>query len=69
MAKRFNARYVIFETNGTRSHKEIDFDYPENKDRSTLYYEEKQSGRVSRIIANLTGYDPKQIELKELFPL
>lgn len=66
MAKRFNARYTVHLANGNRQNADIDFDFPEDIGRSSLYMEEKQHGRVSNIIANLTGYSASSIELREL---
>ncbi len=66
MAKRFNARYTVHLANGNRQNTDIDFDFPEDIGRATLYMEEKQHRRVSNIIANLTGYSASSIELREL---
>lgn len=66
MAKRFNARYTVHLANGNRQNTDIDFDFPEDIGRSTLYMEEKQHRRVSNIIANLTGFSASSIELREL---
>lgn len=66
MAKKFNARYMVSLGNGTKAFKDIDFDFPEDIGRASLYSEEKLNRRVSNIIANLTGYSSSAIELREL---
>ncbi len=69
MATKFNARYWVKESNGNRSLQNVEINWPENKDRSTLYYEEKQNGRVTRIISSATGWPSNSITLDELKPL
>ena len=66
MIRKYNARYILLEANGSRSYKDIDITYPEDKSRDTVYREEKESKRVSNIIASLTGYPSNRIELREL---
>ena len=66
MIRKYNARYILLEANGSRSYKDIDITYPEDKSRDTVYREEKESRRVSNIIASLTGYPSNRIELREL---
>jgi hypothetical protein len=66
MAKRFNARYTVHLANGNKQMADIDFNFPQDIGRATLYMEEKQNRRVSNIIANLTGYSASTIELREL---
>ncbi len=69
MATKFNARYWVKESNGNRSLQNVEINWPENKDRSTLYYEEKQNGRVTRMISSATGWSSNSITLDELKPL
>ena len=69
MATKFNARYWVKESNGNRSLQNVEINWPENKDRSTLYYEEKQNGRVTRMISSATGWSSNYITLDELKPL
>jgi len=69
MATKFNARYWVKESNGNRSLQNVEINWPENKDRSTLYYEEKQNGRVTRMISSATGWPSNSITLDELKPL
>lgn len=66
MARKYNARYILLESNGNRSYKEIDITYPDDKSRDAVYREERESKRVSNIIANMTGYSSNRIELREL---
>ncbi len=66
MVRKYNARYILLESNGNRSYKDIDITYPEDKSRDAVYREERESRRVSNIIANMTGYPSNRIELREL---
>jgi hypothetical protein len=69
MATSFNARYWVKESNGNRSLQSVEIRWPEDKDRSTLYYEEKVNGRITRMISSATGWPSTSITLDELKPL
>jgi hypothetical protein len=69
MATSFNARYWVKESNGNRSLQNVEIRCSEDKDRSTLYYEEKLNGRITRMISSATGWPTTSITLDELKPL
>jgi|JI10StandDraft_1071094.scaffolds.fasta_scaffold536317_1 type II secretory pathway pseudopilin PulG len=70
MGRIFKARYWVKLPNGnTKQGNEIEFTFPEDIDRASLYVEEKRGGRVSNIISSLTGHSASSIEVKELFDL
>lgn len=70
MGRIFKARYWVHLPDGNTMHgNEIEFTFPEEIDRATLYVEEKKGGRVRNIISNLTGHSASRIEVKELFDL
>jgi hypothetical protein len=68
MATKFNANFYVKEGHN-QGWQNVEINWPKDQDRSTLYLEEKQNRRISRMIAAQTGYQFESIRLEELKPL
>jgi hypothetical protein len=69
MATKFSAHFFVKESNAVGSFQKVEITWPENRDRSTLYVEEKRNGRITNMISSLTGWPASSIRLDELRPL
>lgn len=67
MGRIFKAQYWVRLSNGNiKQNNELEFTFPEDITTASLYVEEKKHGRVSNIIANSTGYNAHQIEVRRI---